>query len=97
VLQEVGRGRATEPVHTDSLSYTERLALLRLADSSQANDTEGTSLLPERQQCTIDVAATSPALASLLLNTVVGMRLLVRVSTGPERLDRVIDAAVDAL
>lgn len=37
------------------------------------------------------------ALASLLLNTVVGMRLLVRVSTGPERLDRVIDAAVDAL
>jgi TetR/AcrR family transcriptional repressor of nem operon len=36
-------------------------------------------------------------LASLLLNTVVGMRLLARVSTGPERLDRVIDAAVDAL
>lgn len=37
------------------------------------------------------------AVASLLTNTVVGMRLVARVSTGPERLHRVIEATLDAL
>ncbi|REK91971.1 TetR/AcrR family transcriptional regulator [Streptomyces inhibens] len=37
------------------------------------------------------------AIGSLLLNTVVGLRLMVRVAEGPDRLSRVIDAMVDAL
>jgi len=37
------------------------------------------------------------ALGSLLLNTVVGLRVLARVAEGPERLERVIDAVVDSL
>jgi TetR/AcrR family transcriptional repressor of nem operon len=37
------------------------------------------------------------ALGSLLLSTVVGLRLLARVAEGPDRLDRVIDAVVDSL
>lgn len=37
------------------------------------------------------------ALASLLMNTVVGMRLVARVAEGPERLARVIDATIDSL
>ncbi|MFV2171971.1 TetR/AcrR family transcriptional regulator [Actinomadura sp. LOL_016] len=37
------------------------------------------------------------ALGSLLVNTVVGLRLRARVAEGPERLDRVIDAVVDSL
>lgn len=37
------------------------------------------------------------ALGSLLINTVVGLRLMARVAEGPERLDRVIDAVVDSL
>jgi len=37
------------------------------------------------------------ALGSLLLNTVVGLRLLARVEVGPDRLARVIDATVDSL
>ncbi|GAA4889806.1 TetR/AcrR family transcriptional regulator [Streptomyces coeruleoprunus] len=37
------------------------------------------------------------ALGSLLLNTVVGLRLLARVAEGPDRLVRVIDATVDSL
>ncbi|MEQ4724092.1 TetR/AcrR family transcriptional regulator [Nonomuraea sp. B19D2] len=37
------------------------------------------------------------ALGSLLLNTVVGMRLIARVADGPDRLDRVIDAVIDSL
>ncbi|MEV0237065.1 TetR/AcrR family transcriptional regulator [Nonomuraea sp. NPDC050786] len=37
------------------------------------------------------------AIGSLLLNTVVGMRLIARVADGPERLDRVIDAVIDSL
>jgi len=37
------------------------------------------------------------ALGSLLLNTVVGMRLMARVAEGPDRLDRVIDAMTDSL
>lgn len=37
------------------------------------------------------------ALGSLLANTVVGMRLVARVTEGPDRLDRVVDATLDAL
>ncbi|MFG3247894.1 TetR/AcrR family transcriptional regulator [Streptomyces sp. NPDC048187] len=37
------------------------------------------------------------ALASMLLNTVVGLRLMARVAEGPDRLVRVIDATVDSL
>ncbi|MFH8346615.1 TetR/AcrR family transcriptional regulator [Streptomyces sp. NPDC018045] len=37
------------------------------------------------------------ALGSLLLNTVVGLRLMARVSEGPDRLTRVIDATLDSL
>ncbi|MBB5778020.1 TetR/AcrR family transcriptional regulator [Nonomuraea jabiensis] len=37
------------------------------------------------------------AIGSLLLNTVVGMRLLARVADGPDRLTRVIDAVIDSL
>ncbi|MFE7276768.1 MULTISPECIES: TetR/AcrR family transcriptional regulator [Streptomyces] len=37
------------------------------------------------------------ALGSLLLNSVVGLRILARVADGPDRLSRVIDATVDAL
>ncbi|MEU5126150.1 TetR/AcrR family transcriptional regulator [Streptomyces mobaraensis] len=36
-------------------------------------------------------------LGSLLLNTVIGLRLMARVADGPERLDRVIDAVIDGL
>ncbi|CAM5595112.1 TetR/AcrR family transcriptional regulator OS=Streptomyces tendae OX=1932 GN=GUR47_09955 PE=4 SV=1 [Streptomyces tendae] len=37
------------------------------------------------------------ALGSMLLNTVVGLRLMARVAEGPDRLVRVIDATVDSL
>lgn len=37
------------------------------------------------------------ALGSLLMNTVVGMRIVARVAEGPERLSRVIDATLDSL
>ncbi|GKQ34547.1 TetR/AcrR family transcriptional regulator [Streptomyces sp. A012304] len=37
------------------------------------------------------------ALGSLLLNTVVGLRLTARVAEGPDRLTRVIDALIDSL
>lgn len=37
------------------------------------------------------------ALGSMLMNTVVGMRIVARVAEGPERLARVIDATIDAL
>ncbi|MER5782861.1 TetR/AcrR family transcriptional regulator [Streptomyces mobaraensis] len=36
-------------------------------------------------------------LGSLLLNTVIGLRLMARVADGPERLDRVIDTVIDGL
>jgi TetR/AcrR family transcriptional repressor of nem operon len=39
----------------------------------------------------------SAALGSLLLNTVVGLRLMARVAEGPDRLTRVIDAMIDSL
>ncbi|MEV4036301.1 TetR/AcrR family transcriptional regulator [Streptomyces umbrinus] len=37
------------------------------------------------------------ALGSLLLNTMVGLRLLARIDAGPDRLYRVIDATIDSL
>jgi TetR/AcrR family transcriptional regulator, transcriptional repressor for nem operon len=37
------------------------------------------------------------AIGSLLLNTLVGLRLMARIAEGPDRLSRVIDATVDAL
>lgn len=37
------------------------------------------------------------AVGSLLLNTVVGLRLMARVAEGPERLSRTVDALLDSL
>ncbi|WP_406437333.1 TetR/AcrR family transcriptional regulator [Streptomyces sp. NBC_01613] len=45
----------------------------------------------------IDPGRDAKALASLLLNTVNGMRLAARVDSGPDRLRRVIDATIDLL
>ncbi|MFE5338683.1 TetR/AcrR family transcriptional regulator [Isoptericola sp. NPDC056578] len=52
--------------------------------------------LIEEGQRTGEVAADRDpaALGSLLMNTVVGMRVIARVSDGPGRLDRVIDATL---
>ncbi|MGW4956748.1 TetR/AcrR family transcriptional regulator [Nonomuraea sp. NPDC004186] len=55
--------------------------------------------LVEEGRRTGEIAADRDARAvgSLLLNTVVGMRLLARVADGPDRLARVVDAVVDSL
>jgi TetR/AcrR family transcriptional regulator, transcriptional repressor for nem operon len=55
--------------------------------------------LVEEGQRTGEIAAGRDpgAVASLLLNTVVGLRLLARLAEGPDRLSKVIEAAVDAL
>ncbi|MGW0193044.1 TetR/AcrR family transcriptional regulator [Nonomuraea sp. NPDC003201] len=55
--------------------------------------------LVEEGRRTGEIAADRDARAvgSLLLNTVVGMRLLARVADGPDRLTRVVDAVVDSL
>lgn len=55
--------------------------------------------LIERGQRAGEIAADrdAAALGSLLVNTVVGLRLMVRVAEGPERLERVIDAVVDSV
>ncbi|OSC57248.1 TetR family transcriptional regulator [Streptomyces sp. 4F] len=45
----------------------------------------------------IDPGRDPAALGSMLMNTVVGMRLVSRVAQGPDRLTRVIDATVDSL
>ncbi|MGK5552402.1 TetR/AcrR family transcriptional regulator [Actinomadura kijaniata] len=45
----------------------------------------------------IDPARDARALGSLLLATLVGMRLLARAAEGPERLTRVVDAVLDSL
>ncbi|WP_437099709.1 TetR/AcrR family transcriptional regulator [Streptomyces sp. enrichment culture] len=45
----------------------------------------------------ISPARDSEALASLLLTTVTGLRILVRVAESPDRLFRVIDATIDSL
>ncbi|MBW8482014.1 TetR/AcrR family transcriptional regulator [Actinomadura parmotrematis] len=45
----------------------------------------------------IDAGRNAAALGSLLMNTVVGTRIVARVAEGPERLDRVISAAIDCL
>ncbi|MCX5380585.1 TetR/AcrR family transcriptional regulator [Streptomyces sp. NBC_00091] len=37
------------------------------------------------------------AVASMLLSTLIGLRLLGRLAEGPERLDRVVDATLDSL
>ncbi|MDX3107403.1 TetR family transcriptional regulator C-terminal domain-containing protein [Nonomuraea angiospora] len=54
--------------------------------------------LVEEGRRTGEIAADrARAAGSLLLNTVVGMRLLARVADGPDRLTRVVDAVVDSL
>ncbi|MFI6738135.1 TetR/AcrR family transcriptional regulator [Nonomuraea sp. NPDC050451] len=55
--------------------------------------------LVEEGRRTGEIAADrdAQAIGSLLLNTVVGMRLLARVADGPDRLTRVIDAVIDSL
>ncbi|MDA0564167.1 TetR/AcrR family transcriptional regulator [Streptomonospora sp. S1-112] len=45
----------------------------------------------------IDPGRDPVALGSMLMNTVVGMRLVSRIAQGPDRLARVIDATVDSL
>ncbi|MDL4821453.1 TetR/AcrR family transcriptional regulator [Actinomadura opuntiae] len=45
----------------------------------------------------IDPGRDAAALGSLLMNTLVGMRVVARVSEGPERLGRVIDGILEAL
>ncbi|MGH3240845.1 MAG: TetR/AcrR family transcriptional regulator [Spirillospora sp.] len=45
----------------------------------------------------IDPGRDPVALGSLLMNTVVGMRVVARVTEGPDRLGRVIDATLDTL
>ncbi|MEU5050637.1 TetR/AcrR family transcriptional regulator [Streptomyces sp. NPDC021096] len=45
----------------------------------------------------IDPGRDARAVGSLLLNTVVGLRLMARVAEGPERLSRTVDALLDSL
>ncbi|MEW2623615.1 TetR/AcrR family transcriptional regulator [Streptomyces sp. NPDC048106] len=62
--------------------------------------TEGVfrALIEEGQRAgEIEPGRDPAALGSLLLNTVVGMRLMARVAEGPDRLDRVINAMTDSL
>ena len=60
---------------------------------------EAFSALVEKGQRAGEIAAgrDARAVGSLLLTTVVGLRLMARVAEGPERLSRVIDATVDSL
>lgn len=60
---------------------------------------EAFSALVEEGQRAGEIASGRDARAagSLLLTTVVGLRLMARVVEGPERLSRVIDATVDSL
>ncbi|MGK5636900.1 TetR/AcrR family transcriptional regulator [Streptomyces sp. URMC 126] len=60
---------------------------------------DGFRALIEEGQRSGEIAAGRDArsVGSLLLNTVIGLRLMARVVDGPERLDRVIDAVVDGL
>lgn len=60
---------------------------------------EAFSVLVEEGQRAGEIAAgrDARAVGSLLLTTVVGLRLMARVVEGPERLSRVIDATVDSL
>jgi TetR/AcrR family transcriptional repressor of nem operon len=55
--------------------------------------------LVEEGQRTGELAAgrDAQAVGSLLLNTVVGLRLICRVADGPDRPSRVIDAVLDSL
>ncbi|WP_225625800.1 TetR/AcrR family transcriptional regulator [Streptomyces werraensis] len=56
------------------------------------------TLIEEGQRSGEIAAERDPAaLGSLLLNTLVGLRLMARVAESPDRLVRVIDAAVDSL
>jgi TetR/AcrR family transcriptional repressor of nem operon len=62
--------------------------------------TEGAfrALIHEGQRAgEIDPGRDPAALGSLLMNTVVGMRIVARVAEGPERLTRVIDATIEAI
>jgi TetR/AcrR family transcriptional repressor of nem operon len=62
--------------------------------------TEGAfrALIEEGQRAgEIEPGRDPAALGSLLLNTVVGMRLMARVAEGPDRLERVINAMTDSL
>lgn len=60
---------------------------------------EAFSALVEEGQRAGEIASgrDARAVGSLLLTTVVGLRLMARVVEGPERLSRVIDATVDSL
>lgn len=60
---------------------------------------EAFSALVEKAQRAgeIDPGRDARAIGSLLITTVVGLRLMARVVEGPERLARVIDATIDSL
>ncbi|MDF6045934.1 TetR/AcrR family transcriptional regulator [Streptomyces sp. JH14] len=77
---------------TDESVTTQIRGLLdRTEDAFQA-------LLEEGQRAgEISTERDAKALASLLLNTVTGMRLMGRVEPGPDRLARVIDTTIDLL
>ncbi|MEV5827240.1 TetR/AcrR family transcriptional regulator [Spirillospora sp. NPDC052242] len=81
---ELGRGdpEASELVRR-MLDRTEAAFRTAVEEGRRAGE-----IAPERD---------AAALASLLVNTVVGLRLLARVAEGPERLDRVIDGVIDSL
>lgn len=67
----------------------------RMLDSTE----DAFRMLVREGQRTGEIAARrdSAALGSMLMNTVVGMRLVARVAEGPDRLTRVIDATIDSL
>ncbi|MER6852643.1 TetR/AcrR family transcriptional regulator [Streptomyces flaveolus] len=75
----------------EALTAQVRGMLDRTEDAFQALLEEG------RRAGEISATQDSKALASLLLNTVTGMRLMGRVEPGPDRLIRVIDTTIDLL
>lgn len=88
----MGVNTAAELAGTDE-EATElvRRMLDRTEDAFQA-------LIEEGQRAgEIATERNAAALASMLMNTVVGMRLVARVAEGPQRLARVIDATIDSL
>jgi len=78
-------------INDEALTAQVRGMLDRTEDAFQALLEEG------RRAGEISATQDSKALASLLVNTVTGMRLMGRVEPGPDRLIRVIDTTIDLL
>ncbi|TCJ38076.1 TetR/AcrR family transcriptional regulator [Parafrankia sp. BMG5.11] len=83
---------ATELAGTDE---TATELVRRIFDQTE----DGFRALIEEGQRSGEIAPGRDSLAvgSLLLNTVIGLRVMARVAEGPDRLARVVDATVDAL